>query len=167
MVSGALVSNLDLFPTLCAYAGLEAPAGLWGQSLLPWLEGTRSDSPHPYVASEWHTEWGFTISPGRMVRTPRYKYVRYLEGADHGLCEELYDMEADPGETRTLIDDPDSAAALEAHRTLLQQHLEATDDNFEALSWEADPRWRSHELGYPNHRGPAAPMLAPKPAHWA
>lgn len=158
-VAEALVSNLDLFPTLCAYAGIEAPAGLWGQSLLPWLQGERHDSPHPYVASEWHTEWGFTISPGRMVRTPRFKYVRYLEGAERGLSEELYDMEADPGETRTLIDDPDHARTLEAHRALLQQHLEATEDDFEALSWDADPPWRSHEPGYPNHRGPAAPMV--------
>ncbi|HUT19424.1 MAG TPA: sulfatase-like hydrolase/transferase [Anaerolineae bacterium] len=156
---GALVSNLDLLPTLCAYAVLEASPGLWGRNLLPWLEGERGDSPHPYVVSEWHTEWGFTISPGRMLRTPRYKYVRYLEGEEHGLSEELYDMRADPGEMRTLIDDPDCAAALEEHRALLQQHLEATGDAFETLSWEADPRWRSHEPGYPNHRGPAAPMV--------
>jgi len=158
-VAGALVSNLDLFPTLCLYAGVEAPTGLWGRSLLPWLEGERSDSPHPYVVSEWHTEWGFTISPGRMLRTPHFKYVRYLEGADHNLSEELYDMQADPGEMRTLIDDPASAPALGEHRALLRQHLEATGDDFETLSWEADPRWRSHEPGYPNHRGPAAPMV--------
>lgn len=158
-VGGALVSNLDLLPTLCAYAGVEAPPGLWGRNLLPWLEGERSNSPHPYVVSEWHTEWGFTISPGRMLRTPRCKYVRYLEGEERGLSEELYDMQADPGEMRTLIDDPDGAAALEEHRALLQQHLEATGDAFETLSWEADPRWRSHEPGYPNHRGPAAPMV--------
>jgi choline-sulfatase len=158
-VAGALVSNLDLLPTLCAYAGVEAPPGLWGRNLLPWLEGEQGDSPHPYVVSEWHTEWGFTVSPGRMLRTPRFKYVRYLEGEERGLSEELYDMRADPGEMRTRIDDPDCAAALEEHRALLQQHLEATGDAFETLSWEADPRWRSHEPGYPNHRGPAAPMV--------
>jgi choline-sulfatase len=156
---GALVSNLDLLPTLCAYAGVESPSGLWGRNLLPWLEGERGDSPHPYVVSEWHTEWGFTVSPGRMVRTPRFKYVRYLEGEERGLSEELYDMQADPGEMRTLIHDPDCAAALEEHRALLQQHLKATGDAFETLSWEADPLWRSHEPGYPNHRGPAAPMV--------
>jgi choline-sulfatase len=158
-VAGALVSNLDLLPTLCAYAGVAAPAGLWGCDLLPWLGDEREGSPHPCVVSEWHTEWGFTISPGRMVRTPRFKYVRYLEGEEQGRSEELYDMQADPGETQTLIDDPDRAGDLEEHRALLREHLVATGDPFDTLSWEADPSWRSHAPGYPNHLGPAAPMV--------
>jgi choline-sulfatase len=156
---GALVSNLDLLPTLCAYAGVDAPEGLWGRSLLPWLAGEDGGSPHPYVVSEWHTEWGFTISPGRMVRTPRCKYVRYLEGGEQGLYEELYDMEADPGETRNLVGDPAHGEALARHRTLLADHVERTQDGFFELSWEAAPRWRSHQIGYANHRGPAAPMV--------
>jgi choline-sulfatase len=151
----ALASNLDVLPTLCDYAGLDAPAGLWGQSLLPWLQGKRDDSPHPYVVSEWHTEWGFTISPGRMVRTPRFKYTRYLEDAG----EELYDMLADPGETRTLIDDPAYGAVLEQHRALLDEHTKTTGDNFFRLMWLADRRWRSHTPGYEHHLGPAAPMV--------
>jgi len=89
-----------------------------------------------------------------MIRTPRYKYTRYLEGDG----EELYDLVNDPGETRTLIHDPDHAAALAAHRNLLAEHLATTQDPFLSLSWEAAPRWRSHAPGYQNHRGPAAPM---------
>lgn len=158
-VQGALLSNLDLLPTLCAYAGIDAPQGLWGRDLLPWLTGERDDSPHDYVVSEWHTEWGFTISPGRMVRTARFKYVRYLEGCDRGLCEELYDMQVDPGETRTLAQDPAYACTLDEHRALLDRHLQATDDGFFGLRWEAAPRWRSHDTGYHHHRGPAAPMV--------
>ncbi len=151
-----LVSLLDLLPTLCDYAGLKAPRDVRGASLTPWLRGVPEElSPHEYVASEWHTEWGFTISPGRMLRTPRYKYVRYLEGDG----EEFYDLRKDPGETRTLIDVPKHAAALEGHRALLQTHLEQTGDPFFSLAWEADPRWRSHQPGYHNHRGPAAPMV--------
>jgi choline-sulfatase len=148
------VSLLDLVPTLCDLGGIEPVSGFRGRSLRPWLEGTLSDAPHPYVAGEWHTEWGFTISPGRMIRTPRYKYTRYLEGGG----EELYDLVNDPGETRTLIRDPDHASALATHRSLLAEHLKTTEDPFLSLSWEAAPRWRSHSLGYQNHRGPAAPM---------
>ena len=149
-----LVSLLDLVPTLCEVAGIAPPSGLWGRSLVPWLTGV-AEAPHDYVAGEWHTEWGFTISPGRMVRTPRYKYTRYLEGAG----EELYDIVADRGETRTLVDDPAHAAALETHRRLLTAHLQATADPFFSLTWEADPRWRSHKVGYAHHTGPAAPMV--------
>ena len=150
-----LCSLLDLFPTLCAYAGLQAPTGLWGHSLVPWLQSQPDSAPHPYVVSEWHTEWGYTISPGRMIRTPNYKYVRYREGNG----EELYAIPEDPGETRTLIDDPAHAEALDANRELLERHLQVTDDPFLKLDWKAAPRWRRHPPGYPNHTGPAAPMV--------
>ncbi|MBT7304761.1 MAG: DUF4976 domain-containing protein, partial [Victivallales bacterium] len=149
----ALISQLDLFPTLCELTGVEGPAGLWGQSLRPLLADADGDA-HPYVVSEWHTEWGFTISPGRMVRTARYKYTRYLEGEG----EELFDLLADPGETRTLIHDPAHQNALAEHRSILERHLAETEDPFLSHSWKADPRWRSHALGYPHHCGPAAPM---------
>jgi len=151
----APICLLDLVPTLCDLGGIELRDRFRGRSLRPWLEGTPTEAPHPYVASEWHTEWGFTISPGRMIRTPRYKYTHYLEGDG----EELYDLVNDPGETRTLIHDPDHAAALDAHRDLLAEHLAITQDPFLSLAWEAAPRWRNHTPGYQNHRGPAAPMV--------
>jgi len=153
VVARPLVSLLDLVPTLCDWAGLETPGGLAGYSLRPWLEGRDPDSPRDYVLAEWYSEWGYTISPGRMLRTARYKYTRYLEGDG----EELYDLEADPGETRTLIGDPAHALALADHRTRLASVLRSTDDPFFLYEVRVDPRWRSHPLGYFNHEGPAAP----------
>lgn len=150
-----LASLLDLYPTLCAYAGIERPdTPLIGRNIMPLL----SDGIAPertYVASEWHTEWGFTTSPGRMIRTERFKYVRYLEGNG----EELYDLHADPGEKRTLIDDPAYAGICEDHRALLRAHIAETEDDFESLTVDVHPDWRSHQPGYAYHRGPAAPML--------
>lgn len=151
-----LASLLDLLPTLCDAAGRGAPAGLWGRSLLPWARGgQRLGSPHAYVASEWHTEWGVTVEPGRMIRTPRHKYVRYRE--EDG--EELYDLVDDPGETRTLVADPAQATALQRHRRLLDEHVAATADPFFSLGFDVDPRWRSHRPAYRHHTGPAAPMV--------
>ncbi len=145
-----LVSLLDVLPTLCDVAGLEAPEGIRGRSLVPWLRGERTEDRHPYVTSQWETEFGFVVTPCRMLRSKRYKYTRYAE--DGG--EELYDLEADPGETRTLVDDPAHAAALEEHRRLLERHLEATGDDFLDREARVDPRWRSHPIGYPNHPEP-------------
>jgi len=155
MLEEPLVSLLDLLPTLCDYARLPVPDDLHGVSLMPWLMGKKPENAHEYVASEWHTEWGYTISPGRMLRTERYKYTRYIEGNG----EELYDLVNDPGETRTLIHDTKYAAVLEEHRELLNKHLKKTNDDFLNLSYKVDKRWRSHKLGYPNHKGPAAPMV--------
>lgn len=155
MLSEPLVSLIDLLPTLCDYAGVNIPGGLLGKSLVPLLTGERTDSLHSYVASEWLTEWGYTLEPGRMIRTQRYKYIRYLEGDG----EELYDLENDPGEKHSLINDSEYANVLEEHRTLLNNHLIETGDPFLSLSWKADERWRSHKPGYHNHEGPAAPMV--------
>ncbi len=160
LIERPLVSLLDLLPTLCDVAGVRTPHGLWGRSLRPWLAGQAAASPHAFVAGEWYSEWGFTISPGRMIRSPRYKYTRYLEGDG----EELYDLVADPGETRNLADDPAHAAALAEHRSWLNQYVHDTDDPFFSLAVKVDPRWRSHPLGYPNHRGLAAPEWTDKHA---
>jgi len=153
VIEQPLVSLLDLLPTLCDVAGVAAPPDLWGESLRPWIAGQEVGSPHDFVVSEWYSEWGFTISPGRMIRGPRYKYTRYLEGDG----EELYDLRSDPGETRTLVDDPAHAEALSVHRAWLDDYIRATGDPFFSLEVKTDPRWRSHPVGYPNHQGPAAP----------
>lgn len=148
-----IASLLDLFPTLCSQAGITAPEGLWGRDISAALSGGELPG-RDYVAGEWHTEWGYTVSPGRMIRTGRYKYTRYIE--DNG--EQLFDLEMDPLEQNNLAGEPESAAVLEGMRDLLKRHLEETGDSFETLKWAADSRWRSHPVGYQNHRGIAAPM---------
>jgi len=146
-----LCSLLDVLPTLLDVAGIQAVPGLWGKSLWPWVSGQRSDSPHDYVVSEWFTEWGFTVEPGRMLRTAYWKYIRYRE--DDG--EEFYDLMNDPGETCSQLQHP----KLFEHRQLLDKHLTATADSFMMLQPKVDPRWRSHPPGYHNHQGAAAPMV--------
>ncbi len=149
----SLIQLLDLMPTLIDIAGLDAPEALRGKSVLPLLHGG-TDQLHGYVAGEWHTEWGFTISPGRMIRTKEYKYIRYLEGHS----EELYDLAADPGETRNIAARPEHAESLRRLREILAGHLRHTGDPFDSLEVKVDPRWRSHALGYRNHKGRPAPM---------
>ncbi|HUU27676.1 MAG TPA: sulfatase-like hydrolase/transferase [archaeon] len=156
IIQEPLVSLLDLVPTLCDYAGLAVPDDLHGKSMLPWLKGERSENGHQYVFSEWQTEWGYTVSPGRMIRSGKFKYTRYLEGNG----EELYDLEKDPGEKRSLIHDQSYAEELKKHRLLLEEHLKKTADPFLSLTVKADKRWRSHPLGYPNHQGLSAPEAA-------
>lgn len=158
-VQPGLVSLLDLLPTLCDLAGIAAPPGLWGQSLAPALRADSAWQPHPYVAAEWHTEWGFTVEPGRMLRTPHAKYMRYLE--DNG--EELYDLVRDPGEIRPLAGDPAGQPLLTEHRQLLAQHLQETRDPFLSLAWQANPRWRAHPPGQHPPGAPAAPMVETLP----
>ena len=148
-----IASLLDLFPTLCGWAGITAPDGLSGKNLTEALRGGYLPE-RDYVACEWHTEWGYTVSPGRMIRTERYKYTRYIEDG----MEELFDLVEDPMEKKNLSQNPSCKETMERMRGLMKQHLKLTEDPFETLSWKADRRWRSHPAGYQNHRGIAAPM---------
>jgi len=160
-----LASLLDLFPGLCEYAGIETLDGLSGQSLAPLLKDP-GVSNREFVASEWYSEWGCTISPGRIIRSEGFKYTAYLEGSagvdDPTGGEELYDLRQDPGEMTNLAFDTEYYNTLLAHRALLRQHLREQDDPFYSQQVLVDERWRSHAPGYQNHKGPTAPMVAGK-----
>jgi len=104
-----LVSGLDVMSTLCDYAGIQPPPNARGRSLRPLLERRRVEW-REFVASECQVI-------GRVIRTPRYKYVHY-EGDP---VEQLFDMKADPWETRNLYDDPAYASVMNDHRRLLRE----------------------------------------------
>lgn len=152
--SEGLSSLLDLFPTLLGAAGLEPDERLDGMDISGILAGSAMPE-HGYVASEWFTEWGYTISPGRMIRIGHYKYMHYLEGDG----EELYDLEKDPREMRNLAKDPSYSAVLEEMRSALKKHIERSADPYYSLEVKADRRWRSHPVGYHRHEGPTAPEV--------
>lgn len=144
--------TIDLLPTLCDLADIPVPAEKAGISLAPTLKGEKQHNSHPYVVSEWHSEYEYVITPGRMVRGPRYKYTHYLE--DNG--EELYDMKNDPGERKNLAKDPKYSKILAEHRTMLDDYITRSKDDYRSLKVDADPRLRNHIPGYPTHKGPEA-----------
>jgi len=117
-----LVSNgLDLLPTLCDYAGIQAPEGLLGGSLRALARGNSVKEWREYVVSESQN--------GRMLRTSRFKYCVYDSGRDR---EQLIDLKNDPGEMKNLAAVPEYADVLKAHRRLLQRWVERTRDKIAA-----------------------------------
>jgi choline-sulfatase len=97
------VSLLDLLPTFCELAGEDAALPHDGQSLLGLLEGGGGRT----VFAQAHEAVGV---PCVMARKGRFKY-NYIHGHD----DQLFDLEADPGEWRSLVDDPahrDTAADM-------------------------------------------------------
>jgi choline-sulfatase len=107
--SAHLVSGLDVMSTLCDFAGIPAPAVVRGRSLRPLVEGRRVEW-REFVAAEMQ-------QVGRMVRTDRYKYVRYRDDP----VEQLFDMRADPWEMRNLADEAVYAGDVARHRRLLDR----------------------------------------------
>lgn len=83
----------DVLPTAAELAGVPAPAGLDGVSVLPALLGERLVNPPPYQYWEFG-ERGFE----QAVRLDRWKAVRHARTQP----VELYDLTCDLGEARDL-----------------------------------------------------------------
>lgn len=104
-----LVSGVDLLPTLCDYAGIPAPPKARGRSLRSILEGGLGQTNEFIVAEA-------KGNTGRMVRTEQYKYVAYRNNQ----VEQLFDMRADPGETRNLAPSGTFSDVVADHKKLLK-----------------------------------------------
>ena len=86
---------IDIYPTLCDLAGLNAPEYISGKSLVPLLENRRKKV----------RQYAFTQSvfEGYSMVNRKYRYTRWGEGGD-GMIE-LYDRRTDPGEMKNLASD--------------------------------------------------------------
>jgi iduronate 2-sulfatase len=112
-----IAETVDIYPTLLALAGMKRAAGMQpldGMDLAPALKNP-SQVTRPYAYHAYPR-------PGRIgqaIRTDRYRLVRWTQEATGNRSYELYDLEADPGETRNQAD------ALPAVRADLEAYLDA------------------------------------------
>jgi len=157
-VIDALVSHIDIYPTVCELLGIARPAFLEGVSLLPLLWGhTPSVREEVFAGSTWHAAY----EPQRAIRTGRHKFIRrwgdrrtpVLANTDDGPSkdlllaagwaereipkEQLYDLVFDPSEANNLAEDPAYAAVLADLRARLEQWMRDTDDPL--LAGHVDP----------------------------
>lgn len=96
----------DLLPTFASFAGLAAPKGLDGQSILPTLTG-KSQNPQEFLYWEFH-ERGFK----QAVRHGEWKALRLAPNAPL----ELYNLRIDPGENANVAArHPDVIKRIEAY----------------------------------------------------
>jgi N-sulfoglucosamine sulfohydrolase len=145
----AMVSHLDLFPTICDLLEIEKPARLQGASLLPLIRGEMQEI-HEEIFAE--VNYHAAYEPQRAVRTQRWKYIRRYDGRTHPNlpncddgpsksfwlsrgwrervvdADQLYDLVFDPNETRNIAADPSSRTALEEMRRRLDRWMHATND---------------------------------------
>ena len=145
----ALVSQLDLFPTICDLVGVERPAWLQGRSLLPLLRGES-----PAIREEIFAEMTFhsAYEPMRCIRTERYKLILRFDDhgrtvpaniddcpsksflIEHGYLREhqepqlLFDLFLDPLERVNRIHDAAYGALYQDLRRRLKEWMRQTDD---------------------------------------
>lgn len=98
-----LVQLFDVAPTVLETAGVAVPGDFEARSLWGALAGRADHQPRDAVYAELardHIQTGSEFI--LMRRDRRWKIVLYIDDAANG---ELYDLEADPGETRNLWHD--------------------------------------------------------------
>jgi arylsulfatase A-like enzyme len=116
-MSHLVSTGLDILPTLCDYAGIEAPTHLLGKSVRPLAEGKPVDAWRVYVVAENH--WS------RMIQSRKFKYCVY-DSDDHQAS--LVDIENDPGEMQNLIHDIKFENVLAEHRAFLAEWVGLSHD---------------------------------------
>lgn len=72
-----MVSQIDVFPTLCALLDIDPPPWLQGRSLLPTLEG-RPIREETFAEITYHAAY----QPQRAVRTDRWLYIQDFTGRE-------------------------------------------------------------------------------------
>jgi len=122
--------NLDFFPTVFDYAGIAAPPGLLGRSVRPLIERAPGATGHEFVVSQNDLapvsgESGRVY--GRMLRSGRYKYVRFSAGHRR---EQFFDLGLDPGEMNDLTENSAHRSELERHRAMLDGWMKREGDPF-------------------------------------
>lgn len=176
-VIDALVSHIDIYPTVCDHLGIEPPSFLQGVSLMALLRGERDQVREEiFAGSTWHAAY----EPQRAIRTTRHKYIRrwgdrltpVLPNTDDGPSkelllrngwaeheiprEQLFDLLFDPNEARNLVGDPDHAHILADLRERLEDWMRETADPL--LAGHVDPP-PGVEINMPDQRSASEPTV--------
>ncbi len=148
-VCDGLVSQIDLFPTICDLLEIDPPPWLQGKSIMPLIRGEVNEVNEEIFAE---VSYHCSYEPMRAVRTERWKYIRrfhdrgfpFLNNCDAGpskemmlgrgwadselIREELFDLSFDPNEANNLASHPGYRDVLEQMRSRLEGWMKRTDD---------------------------------------
>ena len=95
------VELIDIFPTLAELAGIQAPTGINGRSLIPLLP-EQSAPVREGALTVFKSKGSF----GYSFRTERYRYTQWVNKSSKTVAKELYDYQSDPFEKSNLADLP-------------------------------------------------------------
>lgn len=123
----APVELRDLLPTFLEASGAAIPEAVDGLSLLPLMQQT--DAPWRKYIDSGHTTCYWANYDWTMLTDGRMKYVWFSQTGD----EQLFDLDADPGEIRDLKADPAYASQLGEMRAAMADHLAER-----GAEWSAD-----------------------------
>jgi len=143
MVSQALVSSLDIAPTILALTGLAAPAAMQGQPL-------RLDAEAPAPRDHAFAEQDFEGNILQAYRSGGWKLIQANPGNPRGLpSRQLFETARDPHEQHDLAAaQGGQVAALAAHLTAVQSKAQAEAVRGSETVIDSATEERLRALGY-------------------
>ncbi|MHC4177375.1 MAG: sulfatase family protein, partial [Planctomycetota bacterium] len=101
---GELVSAVDFCPTFCHMLGIDDQQQMDGRNAWDLVTG-KADHLHPRVFTQFNTF--------ASVREQNWHYFQHVRGKNRGAGPCLYDLKADPGESKNVIEKhPDLAGSM-------------------------------------------------------
>ncbi len=130
-----LTCLIDIYPTLCDLTDAQKPGLLEGSSLLPALKGEtivpRTSMIYAYKSNQ------------RALRKGDYKLIKYM--VNNQRQNQLFNVEADPWETKNLYEEEAYRAIVTSMEQVIQTELTSWGDKaiLTADEWgiEVLPRW--------------------------
>jgi len=160
-VSNALVSSMDLYPTICEMAGrdLRKDQPLDGVSLVPVLNGTRPTVRHKVfcVSPQYCLNYLPLLQPpAASIHFDDWKLIRFFSAnPDNTDRVELYNLKDDLGETF------DMSNALPALTGSLSRALDAYIASIHAVLPKPNPEYDAQALPPSPKRRPSEPLALP------
>jgi hypothetical protein len=138
-----LTQNIDFAPTFLELAGVPVPLGMHGRSLVPLLEATPAGGEPPRWRDAIYYHYYESQATHRVpamygARTARHKLVRYYE--PHVDAWELFDLETDPDELRSVAGDPAYAEVRQRLTARLRELRAQYGDDTGELAGDTFPR---------------------------
>jgi arylsulfatase A-like enzyme len=100
----ALTQNIDFAPTFLEAAGVDIPADVQGESLVPLLKGNApADWRDSLYYHYYHYPSVHHVARHYGVCTDRYKLIHYYNNDEW----ELFDLKTDPGEMKSIYGSPE------------------------------------------------------------
>ncbi len=123
-----MVLNIDVPFTILDYAGVKQPKTWHGESLKPLIQQDGDLKRDTFLVEHL---WEFAeIPPSEGVRTPEWKYFRYINDK---AIEHLYHIKTDSMETENLVSNPKYKTKLIAFRNKLEQLIQKYEDPYSGV----------------------------------
>ena len=116
----AVTGNIDMAATIFALAGVRAPEGIDGKSLLPLLANP-ADKVRDFLPL--FNFWGIASAQSMAIVTPDWKYIHWYFGEGMKPTEELFDLSRDRYEMTNAAADVTHANTLATLRGYYDQQL--------------------------------------------